>query len=214
MLNIPFVSADSLSEAAGALKKTPPQTISNVNWPGEFPYAPRTTFYAGHNGKKLFLLFEVNEEVTMAAVSEDNGEVWTDSAVEFFITFDEKGYYNFEFNCIGTALLGFRKVKPEATHAGKEIMRLIERQASLSHGTFAEKKIDGGWTLAVAIPVEAFFAHRITDLGGIQARANFYKCGDNLSKPHFVSWNPIGTPSPNFHVPEYFGEVNFEGFSQ
>ena len=22
-------------------------------------------------------------------------------------------------------------------------------------------------------------------------RANFYKCGDELQKPHFLSWNPI-----------------------
>ena len=40
---------------------------------------------------------------------------------------------------------------------------------------------------------------------------NVYKCGDNLSQPHFLSWQPIHTDKPNFHVPQFFGEVEFEG---
>ena len=42
------------------------------------------------------------------------------------------------------------------------------------------------------------------------AKGNFYKCGDMLSKPHFLSWNPIDTPSPDFHVPASFGLLTFE----
>ena len=38
-------------------------------------------------------------------------------------------------------------------------------------------------------------------------RGNFYKCGDKTAHPHFVSWNPVGTPSPDFHRPEFFGEL-------
>ena len=38
-------------------------------------------------------------------------------------------------------------------------------------------------------------------------RANFYKCGDETAHPHFLSWSPIGTPSPDFHRPEFFGEL-------
>ena len=36
------------------------------------------------------------------------------------------------------------------------------------------------------------------------------KCGDDTAVPHFLSWNPIGAPRPNFHTPEYFGEIHFE----
>ncbi|WP_262895053.1 carbohydrate-binding family 9-like protein, partial [Parabacteroides distasonis] len=25
--------------------------------------------------------------------------------------------------------------------------------------------------------------------------------------PHFVSWSPIDLPEPNFHCPEFFGEI-------
>ena len=39
-------------------------------------------------------------------------------------------------------------------------------------------------------------------------RANFYKCGDATSHPHWASWNPIGEKL-SFHKPEYFGEIVF-----
>ena len=38
-------------------------------------------------------------------------------------------------------------------------------------------------------------------------RCNFYKCGDKCDRPHFLSWSPIDKPEPNFHCPEFFGEV-------
>lgn len=191
--------------------EVPAQAVACNNWATDYPYAPRVSFRAGHDGRHLYLVFQVEEAFTKAEVTEDNGAVWTDSAVEFFISFDDTGYYNFEFNCIGRALLGFRKTKPDVTHAGREIMALIGRESSLGSATFAERQGDNRWELRVTIPVEAFFAHRFASLDGVRARANAYKCGDGLSKPHFLSWQPIRTEKPNFHVPEFFGEVEFEG---
>ena len=49
----------------------------------------------------------------------------------------------------------------------------------------------------------------IESLKGVCATANFYKCGDDLPEPHFVSWNKIEAPTPNFHLPKYFGEIEF-----
>lgn len=186
------------------------EPVACNNWAAEYPYAPRVSFAAGHDGANLYLRFRVEEECTKAEITEDNGAVWTDSAVEFFISFDETGYYNFEFSCIGKALLGFRKTKPDVRHAGAEIMGSIGRESSLGTANFAERRGDNRWELWVTIPVGAFFAHGFETLDGLRARANVYKCGDDLSKPHFLSWRPIGTDKPNFHVPEYFGEVAFE----
>jgi hypothetical protein len=36
---------------------------------------------------------------------------------------------------------------------------------------------------------------------------NFYKCADATDQPHYVSWNPIKTEKPDFHRPEFFGEI-------
>lgn len=194
-----------------SLTELPMQEIACNNWAAEYPYAPRVRFAAGHDGERLLLRFEVEEACTAAKVTEDNGPVWTDSAVEFFISFDETGYYNFEFNCIGRALLGFRKTKPDVRHADGRIMGLIVRRPSLGGEPFGERRGDNRWTLEAEIPAAAFFAHDFGTLDGLRARANVYKCGDDLSQPHFLSWQPIGTEKPNFHVPEYFGEVEFEG---
>lgn len=206
MLKIPKIDAPALpAELTGSSG-----AVACNNWAADYPYAPKTTFTAAHNGTHLLLTFRVEEECTKAEVTEDNGPVWTDSAVEFFISFDDIGYYNFEFSCIGKALLGFRKTKPDVTHAAPEVMRTILRRSSLGGTNFAERRGDNRWELDVAIPATAFFAHRFASLDGLKARANVYKCGDDLSRPHFLSWQPIGTAKPNFHVPEYFGDIEFE----
>ena len=58
-------------------------------------------------------------------------------------------------------------------------------------------------------PVKAFFHHKIKALKGKTIRANFYKCGDKLTVPHYLTWSTVGTPKPDFHRPEFFGMVRF-----
>lgn len=186
------------------------QGIDNNNWSEDFPYAPSVQFRACHTSDVLVLEFDVHEKYTKAEVGEDNGKVWEDSCVEFFISFDDKGYYNFEQTCIGVALLGFRKTKPDVTHADANIMSMIKRTSSYEKKCFSEIVGDNSWRLKVEIPKEAFFAHNFKSLNGLEAKANVYKCGDGLKEAHFLSWNPIETESPNFHVPQFFGRVKFE----
>jgi hypothetical protein len=57
---------------------------------------------------------------------------------------------------------------------------------------------------------EAFEFHQLKSLKNIKCKANFYKCGDELSQPHYLSWNNIKSGKPNFHLPEFFGEINFK----
>ena len=192
------------------LESLPKNKIEIVNWSDSYPYAPKVDFIIAHTGKEILLKFFVQEQSVLALTAEDNGEVWTDSCVEFFINFDETGYYNFEFNCIGTALLGFRKEKNNFVRADKKILDAIGRKSTLGNTPFPEKKGDENWELTLNIPVSSFFKHNIQNLSGIKAKANFYKCGDHLNVPHFVSWSPINNPTPNFHLEKFFGEIEFE----
>ena len=68
-----------------------PQPVACCNWPEQYPYAPEVSFRMFHTGAYLMLRFDVREQWTMARVTEDNGEVWTDSCVEFFIAPDDSG---------------------------------------------------------------------------------------------------------------------------
>ncbi len=36
---------------------------------------------------------------------------------------------------------------------------------------------------------------------------NLNKCASATSAPHYLSWNPIDTPTPDFHRPEFFGKI-------
>lgn len=212
-MQIPYVQAlngYSLPEASALLAQSDRQPIAHNNWPEQFPYAPRATFAIAHNGQQLFIHFQVEEKRSMARVQEDNGEVWTDSCVEFFIALDDSGYYNFEFNCIGKALLGFRKERPFAVHASADIMASILRYPNLGTSNFEETALAHPWELTVAIPASALFKHQIATWSGLEARINVYKCGDKLSCPHYLSWKPIDTPQPDFHVPRCFVPVQFQ----
>ena len=40
-------------------------------------------------------------------------------------------------------------------------------------------------------------------------RGNFYKCGDLTAQEHYLAWNRVDAKRPNFHLPEYFGELIF-----
>jgi hypothetical protein len=41
-------------------------------------------------------------------------------------------------------------------------------------------------------------------------RANFYKCADQSSHPHWLTWSPVDYPKPHFHLPQSFGTLEFE----
>jgi hypothetical protein len=41
-------------------------------------------------------------------------------------------------------------------------------------------------------------------------RGGFFKCGNDTGHPHYGSWQKIENPTPRFHLPQYFGELEFE----
>lgn len=208
---IPKIQIDAVDFAAidNKLSGCAALSIECVNWPEQYPSKPEVSVRVAHNGDCLFLQYSVSEEELRANVMEDNGEVWTDSCVEFFIAFDAAHYYNVECTCIGTALLGHREIGEPTSHGSAETMRSILRSSSLERKLIPNTKGDFQWKLTLVIPCTAFWKDKIGAFDGKTARGNFYKCGDKLSMPHFVSWTTIDTPGPSFHQPKYFGELVF-----
>ena len=183
--------------------------INHVNWK-EYPYCPDVQFRIAYCDEGLLLHYKVNEESVRAKYTTDNDPVWTDSCVEFFsIPAADGVYYNMEFNCIGTILIGAGAERKGRTRAQQDITHLVKRWSSLGRLPFEERSGGVDWELALLIPYRAYFLHQIASLEGQTILANFYKCGDELSTPHFVSWSPIVTDKPYFHCPEYFGALEF-----
>lgn len=184
--------------------------IDKINWTN-FPYKPRVNFKIAHNGSEIYLQYKVEEKYIRAKYLNDNENVWTDSCVELFISpVNDGSYYNIEFNCIGTNLVGFGYEKANRERAKSDITSGITRLSSLGNMSIEQQEGDFSWLLTLIIPVEVFFKHRLKSLSGLSAKANFYKCGDELKEAHYLSWMPITFNRPNFHLPEFFGDIYFE----
>jgi hypothetical protein len=187
----------------------PGNRIDNINWP-EYDYYPEVRFNMAYGKKEIFLKFYVMEEYFKAEKTETNQMVSEDSCVEFFVSpADDHIYYNFEFNAIGTCLLGSGTGRSDNVTAQAKIVSGIRRLASAGDRFQEERAGPVEWTITLAIPFTTFFRHKVEYIKGMSFRANFYKCGDKLSVPHYLTWSPVKTPNPDYHRPEYFGTLKF-----
>lgn len=185
--------------------------IDCCNWPKDFPYTPKAAFKLFHDGKNLYIKFDVTENNIHTLVTEDFGEVWTDPCVEFFVSPDgNMDYYNFECTCIGKMLMAWHPHNEPKENVPLELLDTIKRIPSLGYENFSLREDENSWSLIEIIPADVLFRSGIESWSGKSMRANFYKCGDNLPTPHFLSWNAIDWSEPSFHRPEFFGELVFE----
>lgn len=183
------------------------QTIGTVNW-AEYPYRPEAAFRIVATDRGFVVNYRVKEQSVAAVAQGDCGPVWEDSCVEFFSSPADDGvYYNVECNCVGTILVAAGKDRHERTFAPKEVLESVERWASLGRENFEERTGETEWQVVLLIPYSVYFQHEIKQVEGMKIRANFYKCGDHLQTPHFLSWNPIEVEQPDFHRPEHFGTL-------
>ncbi|MBO7197906.1 MAG: hypothetical protein J6V28_03830 [Tidjanibacter sp.] len=177
--------------------------IDSLNW-AEYPYAPAVSFRIAHSDKAVAIMFEVRESNVKATTLDSNGPVWEDSCVEFFVKNPlGEGCFNFEINCIGTALAAFRHSRSDAEHFSEEKIAKVRRFGSLPHATIDINEEGQSWWLVEVVPFELLGLEEAPD----HIEANFYKCGDKCAQMHFLSWSPIALPQPNFHCPEFFGRV-------
>ena len=174
--------------------------IDTLNWKEQYPAAPEAKFTLAHTDEMLYVRFEVKGEVPLATKTQDLEPVNEDACVEMFIgDKDNTHYWNFEFNAAGVCNASHRKErKVDVVRLNAEQLQSIQRlpvQLCAAH-----------WSLLIGIPLELIEL----DLTHEHARrANFYKCGDKTPMKHYASWNPIEAESPAFHLPEYFGEIEF-----
>ncbi|MFC1504623.1 carbohydrate-binding family 9-like protein [Spirochaetota bacterium] len=170
------------------------------------------SFRACHDAQNIIITFYVRELYPKAELTEDNAEVYKESCVEFFIQVhpERKGYYNFEFNCIGTCLVQFGEKGSDRTYIDPGRIASVRRYPSLGRSPVHEQQGDIEWKLTAVIPVDFFYETPFNNLSGSISKANFFKCGDELTYPHWASWSKIESKEINFHQPSFFGEIRFE----
>lgn len=182
--------------------------VDMLNWPKQYPYKPICKFKIAYSKTKLYIKYYVAENNIRAQYLNDMEPVWQDSCVEFFCKLPEQNSYcNFEFNCIGTCLATKRTGRNEnIVPFTNEQLKQIERFSNLERNIF-DKSGYFEWTLVIAIPLNLIDFD--IDKKSNRLNVNFYKCGDKTKIPHFLSWNFILSENPDFHRPEFFGELLF-----
>lgn len=184
--------------------------IESVNWRDTYPDAPESKALLAHTRDAIYILFKSCEPTVRAVVDRDLGPVSSDSCFEFFIEPDKetRRYWNFEFNAVGRLNASYRVVRPEPTRFDDTMLSTVKRVSSLGDIPFDEQKVDEPWTLTVRIP---FVLLGVEYKGTpIEMRGNIYKCASDKTIPHYLSWSPIHTETPDFHRPEFFGTIVFE----
>lgn len=178
---------------------------------------PRTQCKLLYDAQTLFGIFRVEDQFVRCIHTGFQADVWKDSCVEIFIQpRSGSGYFNFEFNC-GGALLASYVTNPERidgrlqgfTPLTMEDDRQIRRYASLPPVVEPEIQTPCTWYLEFSIPLGILekYAGPLGKIPDSAWRANFYKCGNETSHPHWASWRPLA--ARNFHDPASFGELIF-----
>lgn len=229
IMHIPYIFYSpslTIEQAAEVLSLFPVcGKIDCVDWNEHFPAHPHATLRLAHTGEMLFVRFDVEGRGLRAMHTTDLEHVNEDSCVEFFVT-NVQGtrYFNFEFNCVGVCNASHRISKAEDVYrlTSEELQSVVRWSSLTSSGVgeaalaapFDKRKGNYTWSLTIGVPLRMLGVTEDMLVKTVRLRGNFYKCGDKTVEPHYLSWNPIYNEQPNFHLPEFFGELLLEPASQ
>ena len=196
-LKVPFDGEFFPENLPEAWLETKEWNISIYPWGNE--YRPDTRGRVGMRGDTMCVLMYAREEEIQANEKQTGGMVCIDSCMEFFFQpfSAEEGYVNCEINPLGVIHIG---VGPKGNR--KVYTTLPEGVAPVT------SKHNGAWWAAYYELPASFFIENFGKKLGDSIRANMYRCGGK--NEHYGAMLPIEWPHPNFHCPEFFGDVKVE----
>ena len=163
---------------------------------------PRTTVQGVYSDKGISLLYKTDEKEVLARYTKLGDPGYKDSCVEFFFNpcpDINNNYFNFEVGAGGGMKLGFgpgRGNRPQPENAKLELFNV-------------QTRIDeDGWQACFFIPF-SFVLENCPEFSK-NFKGNFQKCGDETACEHYPTWNKIDVPKPDFHRPEFFGDMILE----
>ena len=196
-----------------AISQCPLFYVDTVLWNSR--QAPRTVGRLGYiPGRGLYFWMQCDETNPKRSLTGHMDRVCTDSALEAFFAFPEIPdgadelfapdnnalYFNFEINANGAMY-----AKTGWGRKGREPL-LPEEFAQTE---VCAQILADGWEVSCLVP-----AALICRLTGIESFApgdslfcNFYKISEDPAIEHYLSYNPIESETPNFHLPRYFAKA-------
>lgn len=205
VLQIHLLDIDNTSDLSILAKKlemlAEPNAIACNNWPEYTKQLPVSSFRIARTANELLVLFTTEGlDELRAENTAEQSPVSQDSCVEAFIEPVPGGeYWNFELNSNGALNSSHRKERPAPVRLDAEQLAAVRR--------LAIKGENNAWKLLLAIPLEMLGLQNATE--GYRLRANFYCTSSRSRNPYYLSWAPITTEKPDFHLPRFFGEAVF-----
>lgn len=169
---------------------------------GVSDYKPRCRARLSYlEGRGFLARLRCEEREPRITVREDDGPVYKDSCLEWFCNFAperSRVYINMEVNAAGVMLcrMGEGRQNRQPLPEGTRPQVRAERSGQ-------------GWQVEIFLPlstVRAVYGKEGFAPGDV-IRANFYKCGDETDDIHYGMWSRCETAMPDFHRPEFFGEI-------
>lgn len=166
-------------------------------------YQPYVEYLLDVDDTGFCMEIRVEEVDPLREKTEHQTMVCEDSCVEWFANFlPEKcdRYFNFEINANGKAYASFRKDRYEYVMLTEEEIAALEIRVQIA---------ETSWKVQYHVPFTLIAAYvpgyQFTE--GMRIRTNFYKCGDHTKYPHYGIWNESPLEQPDYHRPEYFGDL-------
>ena len=158
-----------------------------------------------YDEENLYVRMKTKEKEIRAEHTGLLDSVCEDSCLEFFFRPTEDiRYFNIEINPNCAMYLGYGS-------GIDDLVRLIVQDPAATFGTKAERTTDG-WQVTYKVPF-AFIKQFFPDFQAKEGNAmyaNFYKCGDKTSHPHYFLWKFVTSkPRSSFHSPAEFGKLIF-----
>ena len=157
----------------------------------------------------------------VATETRHQGASCRDSCVEFFFTpgaDPEPGYFNIEMTCVGATLFHHqREPGVERVVMDDAALESLQLRHSLAGPVIDPERV-GPQTCTVGYRVPFAIlrngaaekaAPASPPVAGSVWRANFYKCADQSSHPHWLTWSSVEFERPNFHLKQQFGYLDF-----
>ena len=176
--------------------------IDQHHWP-ENDYRPEGTITLVYSQEALKVRLWSNIQAPQCKAYQDNGDVWKDTCMELFLKpfAEDPDYINIECNALGYMLIGKGVDRNNRTLITSALKPHMEVSVALEPGK--------GWSVEYQIPFQALeeiFGRALKPKAGTKLWLNAYLCGDETPLPHWVAWNRIDIPNPDFHRSDYFGE--------
>lgn len=170
-----------------------------------YDYKPETYAQIVFLENREFVVRLTCFEKNPKAVYKNFGDpVWLDSCLEFFVAFhadEPMKYMNCEMNSAGAALMNIGTYGQGKRQAVDAILGHVPKYK-------AEVSKDR-WSAELHLVVEDIkkLFGDIAFKKGYKFTGNMFKCGDETEFEHYGMWSRAISIFPQFHKPEYFGEL-------